>query len=503
LVPALLVNPTTLNYTDVDGDQVTVRVIGHGSAPQLSLDEFIFVPAGTGEQLQQIDLSNDPAGFSGSDLEIDVVANGGDGLASVGYINAVGVDLGSVTVPGDLGRIDAGSGDSITPALQQLVVHSLGQMGVTTQVSGGNLDSNIGGAVGEIHVDTDIAGAVMHVSAPSTDDGGPEVAVRSSSNPVPLISRIVVVGSIIGQDDFNSGLISCDGDIGSVEIGGNLQGGAGVYSGRIDCGGEVDQAHIAGSILGGTGAASGSIHAHQINQLTVDGSIVAGSGSRSAGIETNVMRDVTIAGNVTGTRENPVRIAAFSQFRTEVRTIERRVPEIVTVMVYRHDGTCVEVQEKITVTVHMQITVVVEDRGRVDNLSVHGNVAFAEITAGTDGQIGTVNVGGDWMASSLAAGVTAGDDGQLGTDDDFLFVQAKDPSAARIGSLTIGGRVLGTSNPDDHFGIVARQIDAFFAGGASKVHLHAGPGNDNYLLASTGIRLREVPALAGRGGQEP
>src|SRR6516162_3443543 len=112
LVPASLINPTTLIYTDVDGDQVTVRVVGHGSPdPQLALDDFTFAAVRQGEQLQQIDLSGDPSGFAGSDLEIDVVPNGGDGLANIGYISAAGVDLGAITVPGDLGRIDAGSGN--------------------------------------------------------------------------------------------------------------------------------------------------------------------------------------------------------------------------------------------------------------------------------------------------------------------------------------------------------------------------------------------------------
>jgi hypothetical protein len=496
LVPAILLNPTTLLYTDVDGDRVTVQVSGP-AGPQFTLDEFTFVSAGQGEQLQQIDLTSSPAGFAGSNLTIQVKRQSGDGLANIGYINASGIDLGNVTLKGDLGRIDAGTGVGSTPAIADLHVHSLGAMGLSTQPDGGSLQSNIMGPLGDFRVDTNIQGAALSVFAPAIGGPGPgpgpgDGPSTSTTSP-PLITQMTVGGSIIGSDDFESGLISCDGDIGTANVAGSLQGGAGIHSGGIQCSGHIGEIMI-GSLVGGNGTSSGSIHARGIDDLTVNGSVVAGAGFGSGSIQGNDLGNVTIMGSVTGTAVNPAQITAVSQIRTEERIIERQVPEMVWVEVCNRNGVCHEQLEKVTVTRQVPITVEVESRGQINNLSIQGNVDFANIVAGFDGQIGSVWVGGHWHASNLAAAVSAGPDGFYGTTDDVLRIRAKDESAGRIGSITIMGGLLGSSNPDEHFGIAAREIDSFFANSTGKIQLHPGPSNDDFLLGLTGnFRLREVP----------
>ena len=494
--PAILLNPTTLLYTDVDGDRVTVQVSG-SAGPHLTLDEFSFVSAGQGEQLQQIDLTNNPADFAGSNLAVRVKRHGGDGFANVGYINAGGIDLGTVTVQGDLGRIDAGTGVGSVPAVAELHVHSLGAMGLSTQPDGGSLQSNIMGPVGDLRVDTSIQGAAVYVFAPVTGGPGPgpgPMAVQpASSAAAPLITQIAVGGSITGGDDFESGFISCDGDIGTVNVAGSVQGGAGIHSGAIQCAGNIGQITI-GTLLGGDGTSSGSIHARGIDNLTVNGSVVAGGGFSSGSIQANDLGNVTILGSLTGTPSNPARIMALSQIRTEVRTVERQVAEMVWVEVCNRNGVCHEQLEKVTVTLTQEITVAVEFAGHIGTLSIHGDVDFANIVAGFDGQIGSVSVGGHWRASNLAAAVTPGPDGFYGTADDVLLIRAKDESAGRIGSITIMGDLFGSSNPDEHFGIVAREIDSFFANSTTKIQLHSGPSNDDFLLGPSGnFRLREAP----------
>ena len=104
-----------------------------------------------------------------------------------------------------------------------------------------------------------------------------------------------------------------------------------------------------------------------------------------------------------------------------------------------------------------------------------------------DAQIGPVIVGGDWIASSMAAGATAGADGFFGNNDDTKMsgVGVKDmPTvSSKITSIVIGGQVLGSAAGGDHYGFVAENIGSFkLKGGTTTYTLTAGNSNDNILL---------------------
>jgi hypothetical protein len=197
-VPAALLNTTTVAYTDVDGDAVTVHV----SKGSLALsnpdggpaDDFTFVAAGLGQQLQLINFSDDGGEFTHADLTVSArrTALGGDGLANVGQINSNGADLGAVTVRGDLGHVDAGDGNSASgPALAALSVHSLGRLGTSTQAAGGTLFSFILGNLGTLTVAADVAGAEVFVSG--------------------QLGSGVVGGSVLGGSVGSSGRIEATG----------------------------------------------------------------------------------------------------------------------------------------------------------------------------------------------------------------------------------------------------------------------------------------------------
>ena len=63
------------------------------------------------QQLQEIDLTQltNPSAASGASLTITVTSPGTAVPVEVGFINATGIDLGAVTVQGDLGGINAGA----------------------------------------------------------------------------------------------------------------------------------------------------------------------------------------------------------------------------------------------------------------------------------------------------------------------------------------------------------------------------------------------------------
>lgn len=121
---------SVITFTDVDGDLVKVK-----STKGVLTGRLELVDQGGGKnQLVEIDLAS-PI-FQGTNLTITVkkVRGGsGDGMVNVGYINAKGIDLGNVVVPGDIGRIDAGDGNTAKPAIKNLTAKSLGAFGTTTQ----------------------------------------------------------------------------------------------------------------------------------------------------------------------------------------------------------------------------------------------------------------------------------------------------------------------------------------------------------------------------------
>lgn len=115
IAPATLMNPHTVSYTDNDGD--TVLVTTSKGAWSLATN-FVFVPSGAAEQLQTINLKN-ATDFAGAKLQVKATGPG-DGVARIGFIDATGVDLNSVTIDGDLGRLYAGDTIDSTPGLRTL-----------------------------------------------------------------------------------------------------------------------------------------------------------------------------------------------------------------------------------------------------------------------------------------------------------------------------------------------------------------------------------------------
>ncbi len=150
----------------------------------------------------------------------------------------------------------------------------------------------------------------------------------------------------------------------------------------------------------------------------------------------------------------------------------------------------------------------------IKTLKVGGHVEWTNITLGlsaagdnADASIGTVKVSGDWIASNLTVGTLPGMDGLMGTGDDALATRSgltardSEDRTAQIGSLTIGGQVLGTvSNTADQFGITAEWIKKVVIGGG-KLPLTFGARSDAdfFSLAPTspgaGGRLSDVTML--------
>ncbi len=397
IAPAIL-----LHYTDVDGDAVTVK-ISKGTAA----DVTILHPAvgGTpGEMLSVISLAGNPL-FDGANISVTAKPQRvagvplGDGHVNVGYINAAGVNLGTVKIQGDLGALDAGSGQANVTAVKSLSVASLGAHGTSTGAP--DLESQIEGTLGALIVTGSVDGAFVRVGS-----GG-------------NLGSVTVGGSIRGAVAEDSGEIFAEGNVGPVVVGGDVVGGIATASGSIGAGKKMGSVTIGGSVIGNGGEISGRIYSGllgpgdmgpvKIGHDLRGGSPRLGSDGHSSGT-INVqghLASVTIGGSVIGGRsDGSGEIVADSITKLTIRG-----------SLLGGEG---------------EISGAVRTSGAIGTIIIKGSIAGNDSASGTGsgaivatvGAIGKLSVGG-----SIAGGGADGSGSVTAT--------------ASIGSVTVGGDVLG------------------------------------------------------------
>ena len=169
-----------------------------------------------GAQLLSLNLG---AAFDGADVSITAKrVGGGDGKVNVGLLDAFDVDLGKVTVGGDLGGIFAGDATA-DGAITSLTVGSMGLFGGRTGDGLGAPSSFVTGGIGALKVAGDFAAdfRIVRVSgAVGSGDAG----------------SVLIGGSLIGGDTAFSGSLDAADRVGSVTIKGDVRGGGGTAAGR-------------------------------------------------------------------------------------------------------------------------------------------------------------------------------------------------------------------------------------------------------------------------------
>ena len=336
----------TAYYHDPDGDIFLLKTTkgalcdGSGAKPKT----FLVDGAGL---IERIDLSFanfnhvannvSVADFQGAGISATVVlptkANmlptTGDGRLNVGYVKATGVDLATVTIPGDVTRIDAGDVNDKTAGLGSLAVQSMGALGLTTLANlpgtdAARLTSEIHGRLGLLRVFA-TGKAIVHqgmqdvfidVTAPDPDPKtavidpklGTLGAVSIDALKVTNTENTVLNGMV---PTYAPGSIRASGAMSTVTVGFSVAGGDGAYSGDIwsrvsigtvTLGGKTLPVNApaatltggvgmdSGSILAGnpdTGAAAGKLGSVKINKFgTVagSGSIFGGAGPHSGSL---------------------------------------------------------------------------------------------------------------------------------------------------------------------------------------------------------------------------
>jgi hypothetical protein len=485
-VPATLVNPRTVTYTDFDGDLVTVAF----SKPVLTAANvdtvFRFDNRGvdgdnsTPQQLQTIELLSPGADGTSVRVSARPTQSSGDGRVNVGAIDATGSDLGTVVIPGDLGRMLAGDTLLVDgPGLKSLLVNSMGRFGTTTQ-GGGDLISRVRGSIGGIRVVSDVVDADWMQGGESTKVGpvsiggdcsgwfsleGPatDVVVGGDLTGALFIDlgsgrlsiggsvrggivsldatggEVRVGGSLVGGDSEDSGQIYVSGPLARLSIGQNIVGGAGDESGVAEVSGPIQSAFVGGDVVGGAGLGSGQLTLWgRAGSVRVRGGVIGGTGSSSGYVYTaEGGGSVAVGGDVVGSTG-----AESGAVLSGPRLGSIRIGGDVRGGTGRASGSVfLESVRRLVVTGDVlggagnSSGVLQAYSGRTVDVqgSIRGGTAPASGMLDVVGSLTAVHVGGD------VEGGTATADGQD-------LERAGSVSVGRVGRLTIDGSVVGGSS---------------------------------------------------------
>lgn len=277
--------PASLVFTDFDGEEVTLTV-NKGTDEQLA-SAVTMIAGGEGMVFQKLDLTL-PI-YRGANVTFAITGGTvGDGQVQVGAIDASGLDLGKVIVPGELGQIDAGDAKFSTPGLKLLQVDALGGTVSSQPEASASSFSVIKGPLTKVEIAGDVAGSLA-------------VNGASSSG----ITSLFVGGKLLGAGGQDSGSITVQGSIGTVKIDGDFQGDGGAGSGSLNVSGSIGTATLGGSLRGGLGEESGSlVVGATIGNLSVSGSVVGsnltGAATHNGVILANKITKATIGGRLEG-----------------------------------------------------------------------------------------------------------------------------------------------------------------------------------------------------------
>lgn len=477
----------SFTYTDTDGDLVTVKT----SAGSFDASKITVLSSedGTRHEIVTLDISNDTA-FKSANLSFTAKksATGGDGRVNIGKINALNVDLSTISIAGVLGEIDAGAGSTTTPAIKSLSVLGFGFPSALGQVAG--VQSDIHGNLGALSVKGDFTGATVLVSG--------------------KLSTATIKGSIIGGDALQSGMLQV-GSAGSITVGGSLVGGDGSESGSLVVSGSFSSVTVKGSIEGGNGLYSGGAILDAGKIVTVGRDIV-GKGANSGLLVVGGANTVKIGGSIEGNGlggtvlfAGPVgsltvggSLVATTNSSTATGAITGTVIKTLTIKggVYGQNGAQATIGFG-----GIAAPTNAKEALAIGTLNIGGSVYHGNILGGgrlassmenPNAALGKITIGGDLIASNIVAGFKPGAQNVFGIGDTLAGPDSIPTVFADIASIVVKGQVNGTSADGDHYGIVAEHVLSFV--NAGRKIASATVLEDRVLGQFGDLRLRELGA---------
>lgn len=195
-------NGKSFSFRDVDGDLVTITT----SAGKLTAANVVGYKTGgpNGASVFQSLLLDST--FTGANISITAkpTAGSGNGFVNLGYLNATGVDLGNVSIAGDLSRVSAGTngGDAKVPAMKSLTAQSIGLLGAS-----GLAPADLG------FVGIETKGALPKLTVKADLRGDLQIGDTDGN-----LGTVTIGGSIVGVNTISAG-----GSIGLIKVVGDIR----------------------------------------------------------------------------------------------------------------------------------------------------------------------------------------------------------------------------------------------------------------------------------------
>lgn len=429
----------SFTYTDSDGDLVKVKT----SAGTFSSSQFTWLTSADGSRRELRSFNGGSLlSFEGADLSFKVKGTtpGGDGRVNIGGIFTGTLNLGTVTVAGNLEALATGAGATDKFAIISLDVLSVGSLATDAYADYSILLIN--GKVGTVTIAGDLSNASFTAAGVDvTTIGGSIIGgVAESSGLVNIGSAksFTVGGSVIGGAGKLSGVLAIGGRPSTVKIGGSILGGGdGLQSGFLSLVNSVGSVKLKGAVTGGFGEESGRVSAFIVDKLVIDGGITGGFRQKSGTVDLNngAAPVFLVGGSITGNSGKDSGVLSLG-------------------------------------TVQTNLTLA----GSIVGGQGDGSGGLVVITAGQVDLLGSI------LGSILGSGHGGG----------APFVADTRPNiAATIGKIIIKGRASGIASAGDSYAIEAEKIGKVTIAGRT---LALNPmANDNLLIGVfADLRVREL-----------
>lgn len=303
-----IINAREFEFIDEDGDLVNVKVSkGSLFKPNAfgvlqSRGIVTLADAGSvgGKSISSINFLGTGREFEGANVTVSRKVQAGFDKATDGRVNVAeiisaqegfaslvqGVNLGTVKVDGDLGKIVAGS--TLRP--NSIGKLDVGSLGVVDRTANGATQSILFGAMGSLLIRGDMEGTMFVVGSTVNMSTGVTTGLGK-------VGSITIKGKLIGGADEGSAFISTNASIGKITVGG-IVGGAGKDSAKIQAGTSIGSFTALGDIVGGSGISSALVVGTSIGKVefgaaarrgvpAIEASIIGGAGGPDTTLQSN------------------------------------------------------------------------------------------------------------------------------------------------------------------------------------------------------------------------